>query len=280
MISIVTLTSCDKSEPYETKIPPPLAHFGGPEVQTYAVVSASTAPYRILIGTTDVSDVDRTITFTVTSSTGATAGTHYTLDNTTGSVTIPAGEAAAYVNVQGIFAPYDDTGRKDTLIFRVTEPSVEVAGFQNTLKLFMRGPCFEGDLVLEDLLGTYANTNETLGGSPYGPYTTTVSAVEQTSPTTGTITVTNIFASGWAPIKFNLDWSDPLALVVTTPHQTGIGNAGTLSSSYAGYDVQVTGFASNPGTFSWCDDFITLRMNPGVTGLGYFNVLLEVKLER
>ncbi|MCR6721681.1 MAG: hypothetical protein NVV59_15665 [Chitinophagaceae bacterium] len=275
LVSVVTLTSCDKNKPYKTAVVEPLAHFAGNEVQSYSVVSASTAPYRITIGTTDVSKEDRTVSFTVSSPTGATAGTHYTLSNTTGKVTIPAGEAVAYIDVQGIFAAYETSGRKDTVIFKITEPDVKVAEFQHTLKLFMRGPCFEGDIVLDDLKGDYKNTHEVFGTSTYGPYTTSVSAVSQTSATTGTVTITNIYDYGWNPITFKLDWTNPNNRLVTLDYQSGVGNAGTLNSAYAGNDIQVD-YDGVPGTYSWCDQTIQVRMAVGVVGLGWFgNRLIE-----
>jgi hypothetical protein len=114
-------------------------------------------------------------------------GTHYTL-GTPGSVVIPAGQSTANIAVHGIYSAYT-SGRKDTLIFTLQDPELTPAEFENTVKLVLRGACFEGDVNLDELLGDYNKTNETFGTSPYGPYTTSVSSVNQLTPTSGTIVV-------------------------------------------------------------------------------------------
>jgi hypothetical protein len=126
------------------------------------------------------------------------------------------------------------------------------------------------------------NTRETFGTSAYGPYNTTISAVTLTSPTTGTITVTNIWDNGWGPITFTLDWTNPLATVATVVPQNAIpgSNAGDLSATYAGQTVAVRAFAGQPGTFSACNSVFTLRMQLGVTGVGFFGSLYTVILRR
>jgi hypothetical protein len=263
---------------------PSQAHFVGNRNQSYSITSATPAPYKITVGTTDVSSSDRTVTFKIVSSTGAVAGTHYTLSGVSGStVVIPAGKATADISVQGIFAPYNGTGRKDSLMFVLSSPSIDPAKFSDTVKLLLRGPCFEGDLVLADFLGAYKNTVETFGSNPaYGPYTTTISAVNQLTPTTGTVTVTNIWDNGWSPITFTLDWTNPANRTATVVAQSAIGgsDAGDLSSTYAGQTVAVRPFAGNAGTFSWCGNTLTLRMQLGVTGVGFFGLLYTVNMAR
>ena len=141
--------------------------------------------------------------------------------------------------------------------------------------------CFEGDVDLNALLGDYNKTNETFGITPYGPYTTSISSVNQLTPTSGTIVVENIFDFGWGPITFTLDWSDPNnRTVIVVAQSSGIADAGTLSGAYAGEEVAVRPFAGQPGTFSACKGTLTLKMQLGVAGLGYFGELYTVNMAR
>lgn len=272
-------TGCDKNKPYDTITPPSGIHFTGSVNQVYDVVVNPAPPFNVGIGTTTVEGQDRSVTVNITSTTGATAGTHYSVvgGNT---VTVPAGEVLSNFAIQANYSQYT-SGRIDTLQLTLSSPqNIAVADFLDTITLVLRGPCFEGDLELDDFLGTYANTNEQFGTSAYGPYTTTISAVNATSATTGQITVTNIYDFGWNPIVFNLDWTDPLNLIATLDEQSGIGDAGTINSAYAGLDISVRPSAGNPGTFSWCNNFLTLKMQPGVTGLGWFNLVYTVDMRR
>jgi hypothetical protein len=199
------------------------------------------------------------------------------LDKTT--VTIPAGKAIDSIEVRGVFSQYS-SGRKDSLIFTLKEPSLKAAPYNSTYRLYMRGPCFEGDMVLAELLGSYKNTNELFGTSAYGPYLTTISKVTQISPTKGTIVVTNIWDNGWNPITFTLDWTNPANRTATLVEQAGIGDAGTLNPAYAGQDISVRPFAGQVGTFSYCKGTIQLKMQLGVTGLGFFGQLYTVNMAR
>lgn len=270
----VLFTACKK---YEITIPPTQAHFMNQTGATYFILTPTTT-FKVPVGVTTVSNVDRTVTFSVSSPTGAVAGTHYNLTGNT--VTIKAGQAVDSIEVRGVFSMYA-TGRKDTLVFTINEGGAKASEYNKEYKLLMRGPCFDGDVALSDLLGVYSNTNEIFGNSPYGPYETTISAVSNTSATTGTITVTNIWDNGWNPIVFKLNWSNPSNITVTLDPQTGIGDAGTVSSTYAGRDISVRAHAvGGPGTFSVCSQTLTLRLQIGVTGLGYFSQLYTVTMAR
>lgn len=273
VLSCTFLLLCCKKE--EVTIPEPLAHFTNVAGGTFSVVSTNNL-FKIPVGVTAVSDVDRTVNITVTSPSGAVQGTHYTLSST--SVVIPAGEA---VDSLTIYAAYNQylAGRKDTLIFTITGDGVKPSSYNSTYTLALRGPCFEGDVDLNAFLGDYDKSVEDFGG-PYGPYTTTVTAVNQTSATTGTITVANIFDAGWNPVTFTLNWTDPSNRTVTLVQQSGIGNAGTVSSTYAGQDISVRPFAGQVGTFSACNQTITIKMQIGVTGLGFFGTLYTLNMVR
>jgi hypothetical protein len=238
-----------------------------------------TAPgqvFKIPVGLTTTSTSPRTVTVNVSSPSGAQQGTHYTL--TSNTVTIPANGAVDSIEVRANYAQYQ-SGRKDTLIFSIADAD-KSPNIRSTYRLAVSGPCFEGDVNLDDLLGEYKNTREDFGGA-YGPYTTEVTAVNQTSPTTGTITVENIYDNGWNPITFKLDWTNPNNRTVTLDRQTGIGDAGTVNPAYDGEDIQVRNHSNGQiGTFSICNQTISIRMQVGVVGLGYFGTMYIVNMAR
>ncbi len=287
VVLLAVTAGCDKTNLYDIKIAEPQAHFVGGANQTYSVLVNPAPAYVVRVGTTDVANVDRTITINVASPTGAAAGTQYTLGGVGAgnTVTIKAGKAIDSFTVTANYASYT-AGRKDTLVFTVAEPSVKAAGFLNSVTLALRGPCFEGDITaatLTGLRGNYSNTRETFGaGAPYGPYLTSIPTATSTSLTTATIVVNNIWDNGWGPITFNLDWTDPVNRTATVVAQNAISgsNAGDLSATYAGQTVAVRPFAGQPGTFSACNSTFTLRMQLGVTGVGFFGSLYTVNMAR
>ncbi len=281
MLASVVITGCKKVDVLER--PPLQAHFLFKAGGTYQVLTPTTS-YKLPVGLTTVSDVDRTIELTVTSPTGAVAGTHYSLNKS--SLVIPAGKAVDTVVVQGVFSQYSG-GRKDTLVFTIKE-TADVKGIvTNTqFKLFVRGACLEEDINMAEFIGSYPNTNEDFGGSTYGPYTTTISAARLLTPTTGEITVTNIYDFGWNPIKFILDWTDPNDRKVTLVQQSGIGNAGTLNSSFNGRDISVRPHPTGGnGTFSFCNKTLRLVLQAGITATsgapgGWFNAVYVVNMAK
>ena len=271
---IVVIFACNKNNEYpliSTEVPTFRNQTGG----TFQVLN-DTVTYKVPVGVTSVSNVDRTFNFTVISNTGAVQGTQYTLNKT--SVTVPAGKVLDSIIVKGIAARYT-AGRKDTLKFVFNDKKYSL---NDTFKLFMRGPCFEGDVDLNALRGTYAHTNELFGTSAYGPYTTTISAVTPLTATTGTITVTNIWDNGWGPLTFTLDWTDPNNRTVVPVAQPAIlgSNAGDLSTTYAGQTIAMRAFTGQTGTFSACNNTLTLKMQLGVTNVGFFNTLYTVNMAR
>ena len=152
--------------------------------------------------------------------------------------------------------------------------------FNDTFRLALRGSCFEGDVDLNLLMGDYDNTNETWGTQPYGPYTTSIIAVNPIDATSGEITVSNIFDNGWNPITLLLDWSDPANRTVTLVEQSGIADGGSIDGSFEGLDVSVRPYAGRVGTFSACKETLTLQMQIGITSLGWFPDLYTVKMVR
>jgi hypothetical protein len=272
LISISFIAGCKKDG---IVVPPQISSFIGSS-GNYTIATPTTV-YKIPVGLTSPSDGSRIINVTVTSSTGAVAGTHFNLNKT--SFTLPKGAAQDTLIVSGIQAQYL-SGRKDVLTFTITDESNSISNLPKIFTLNVKGPCFEGDVDLNAFLGDYDNTIEDFGGA-YGPYTTTVTAVNQLTPTTGTISIRNLWDAGWQPITFTLDWTNPANRTVTVISQSsGIADAGTLSGTYAGQQVAVRPFAGQVGTFSACEGTIFLSLQLGVAGLGFFGQHYTVRMER
>lgn len=286
---VMIMTGCDKTKPYTIDVAPAQAHFVGGKTQVYSVVDDPAPSFVLQVGSTDVATVDRLVTYNISSPSGAVLGTQYTVNSGTAgnTVTIPANGALASITVQANYSAYS-SGRKDTLIFTLAQPSMTPATFLDTVRLIIAGPsgCNEANVNLTEVLGVYDNTNELFAGSPYGPYTTTISGFTQLTPTSASIVVTNIWDNGWGPITFILDWSDPLNRTATVVQQDAIpgSNAGDLNAAYAGQTVAVRApsatLSPTPGTYSYCDQTFTLQMQLGVTNLGYFNALYTVNMVR
>jgi hypothetical protein len=274
LIGAMAVVSCEKQE---TEIPPTVAQFtASTNTGSYFIQNSPNSVFKIPVGFTTVSSAPRTINYTVTSPTGARAGVQYNIPSA-GSITIPAGQTVDSIVVNGLFAGYP-AGRKDTLLFKITGGDGAPASWSNSYTLIMQKFC---PVDISTFKGDYKNTRETFGASPYGPYTTTVTTVTPISATKARIAVTNIWDAGWGPIEFELDWTNPENYkVLTIAKSAGIADAGTLDPGYAGEQVAVRPFAGNDGTFSSCDGTITLRMQLGVAGLGYFGELYTVTMAR
>lgn len=262
------ITGCKKAD--SLSVPPEMASFTNLTSGTYMVTSPSVV-YKIPIGLSTVSDQPRTVNISVTSPTGAVEGTHYTLS--TKSLVIPAGKAIDSITVQGVFSQYQ-SGRKDTLVFKLTEPGAKPSDYNSTFTLAMRGPCFEGEITTDyavALPGTYAtletafNANGSTAYANAGPYNTVVKNVTLTSPTTISITVTSIYGIAAWEAKFTLDFTDPANRKVTTTSQR-LGSGAPLG--LAQFDMYVEPPSTiqnlpNYGSFIFCQNMINLKFRLG-----------------
>lgn len=276
-IVVLSIASCKKNNYVidQEFIPPGFSKFLGPNDEGLLDVTASTTTFNIPVSVTDVSTTNRTVNFTVTSISGAQEGVHYTLS----PVVIPAGQTITDLVVTADFSEYA-LGRKDTLLITIANsPDLKIADHNKEFTLFLRGPCNEANIVLDAFAGDYANTNEFWFGA-YGPYDTEVTDLVSTGPTTATATINNIFDFGWNPIVVKLDWTDINNRTITLDEQSGIADGGTISASYAGEDVSVRAFPGENGTFSFCNETMTIKMQVGITGLGWFDPVYTVTLER
>ena len=271
VVLTVFLTGVIGCKKTEITIPPLQGHFTD-TTGSYLVKDDPNTEYKIPVGLTTTVNTETSVTISVSSPSNAQSGIQYTILNPT--VIIPAGKALDYIKVKGIYSGFPlGANRRDTLIFTIS--SGRTGDFNQRYTLIMQGAC---DVKLNNLLGAYPNTNEVFGTTPYGPYITTISAVQSISATSGTITVDNIWDYGWNPITFTLDWSN--GNKITLVEQSGIGDAATFNPPYPGQDVSVRPFAGSNGTFDYCNSKLTLKMQLGVTGLGWFPSLYTVTMQR
>lgn len=281
--TIIVVIGCKKAD--NLAIPPGEAHFTNQSGGSYFITSPGIT-YKIPVGLTSVSTVDRTVSIAITSPTGAVQGTHYTVNKTT--FTIPAGKVIDTIVVTGNFAQYT-TGRKDTLVFTINGTdkgsTVAASSYNGVYKLYMRGPCSENEIsdagALQEFVGAY-NANEIAFGSPYGPYNTTISSVTQTSPTTATAVITNVFDAGWSPMTVTLDWTDMANRKVTFVAQSVGGNAGaSFGAAYNGMPYAIRPASTGQiGTFSFCNKTLSLYGNIGIWGVGYNTQLYTLNMTK
>jgi hypothetical protein len=279
----IAISGCDKTKLYDIKEAESQAHFNGAKTQQYNITTNPPPAYNIVIGTTDVSDQDRVITFNVTSPSGAVAGTEYTLGITGTTVTIPAGQATATIPVTGNFNSFN-AGQKDTLVFTLKEPSVKVAGFLDTVNLVLRGPCFDGVDINDAAnrtatLGDYNNSNDD-GFGPYGPYQTKLKSITLLTATTARAVINNVWDFGFGDINFIIDWTTSSNVTINVEGTVVTGaDAGVLNPAYNGMNLVIRKHPSANGNYSVCTGTHTLRYQLGVYNpatssiLGYFGAI-------
>lgn len=211
----------------------------------YFITNSASSVFKIPVGITNVSSQSRTVNFSVSSPTGAAAGTQYTLAGS--SIVIPANTAVDSISLKGLFAGYPGS-RRDTLVFKITGGDVGVFTGAETYKVVMQKYC---DVTLAGLGGNFTKTYE--NGS-YGPYVSTVTNVTSTGATTATAKLNNIYDSGISGnITFN--WTDPAAFFVTIPSGQ---NTGFTSG---GLPLLLRGTPGKTSTFSSCDNTLTLYLD-------------------
>jgi len=264
--------SCKKDNTINT---PVLSEFASPTaIGKYFIKNDPNSVFKIPVGITTVSDKPRTVTFSVSSPTGAVEGQQYNLGAT--SITIPAGTAVDSIALKGIFAGYP-TGRKDTLIFTITGGDVSTFKGSTTYKVVLQKHC---DVNLNDFIGDFANSYDNQDPDSYGPYTATINQFVSTGPTSGTLYITNFGDAGFGPwtpsdppanpgIAVNLNWTDPSNFTTVVPTQT-------ISEDLFGYG-QATISAVGSGTFSSCENSITISYKVAVAAGSFGSFVTVIK---
>ncbi|GAA4744878.1 hypothetical protein [Flavisolibacter ginsenosidimutans] len=243
--TFLLLASCKKRTEDYFVVPPEQAHFVNSS-GNYYITNSSTSSFKIPIGLTAVNNVDRKVTVSVTSPTGAVAGTQYNLPSTT--ITIPAGKTVDSLTVNGLFAGYAGT-RRDTLVFTITSSDVTTAAFNNVYKLVLQKYC---PVDITSFAGAYNNMNDNDGSPVYKATVAAISAANQTSATTGYIMVSGLWGvPGSGPIRVNLDWTDPGNFKTDIP----TGQPLYVDARYGQAFVRPVG----SGTFSSCNNTFTLK---------------------
>ncbi|MEO7982677.1 MAG: hypothetical protein ABI688_01220 [Bacteroidota bacterium] len=273
---IILAPGCNKNDPYTLITPPEQAHFVNKTVATYYVKNDPNSVYKIPIGLTTTSSSARTVVISVSSSTGAIAGTQYTIPSTT--VTIPANSVVDSLAVKGLFAGYPGN-RIDTLTFTITGGSAAVSEYNSVFKLVLRKYC---DVVSSSLIGSYTNTRDydgTLAGTPSASrYTATLSNWTSTGLTSATVIIKNLAATsdiGFGPFAANepialngvsaiLDWTNPANFSISIPSQP-------YMLTTFGYGPSTI---SGSGTFSSCDQTFTVTTTVRVSA-GAFSAVVS-----
>jgi hypothetical protein len=215
MIASLFSVGCNKHDSYQA--PPIVAHFtnrtGGD------LVVALGTRFAVPVGVTLPSSAARTVSYTITSPTGAVAGTHYNISGTIGSLPLAPNRVVDSLIVTAVASQYAGTSRIDTLVIAIrSNGDFGPADYNATYRLVLKATC---DINPAQLVGAYTRTLEQPGlASQYGPYTTTVSTpTTNANGTSGTIRIANIYDDGWAAVTANINWANPAAPTITIPLQ-------------------------------------------------------------
>lgn len=245
---LLLAAACNKGVNDKTLTPPAFSEFGTNNLLgNYFVTNSPSSVFKIPVGITNTANTDRTIQLTITSPTGAVAGTQYTAPTT---VVIPAGKALDSLEVKGLFAGYP-TGRKDTLRIHITGGDVPVNVYNNTYNLVLQKYC---DVTLDGLAGNYNDTRETnsAGGNPYGPYTVVIKDLQLLTATTAKGLLENLWDDDLDDLEIYFDWADPANFSVSIPLQY------TGQDYDVGQPLMVRTAPGQPNSFSSCDQTISL----------------------
>ncbi|MBO9634257.1 MAG: hypothetical protein J7578_14170 [Chitinophagaceae bacterium] len=205
----------------------------------YFVTDDPKTQFIIPIGVSAIAAQDRTITFSVTSPTGASEGQQYTLGAT--SVKIPAGSTSFDLPLKGIFAGYP-SGRKDTLNFKLTGGDIPVMTSSNSYTVVMQKYC---NVQIADFSGSYLCQdyyNNAPDGDPY-EVELTPGAVGADGKS-GKISISGLW--GYVkPFNVDLNWVNPAAFTTSIAAQPWM-----VHSTYGQSTIKPNG----SGTFSSCDN--------------------------
>ncbi len=249
------ILSCKKNnlsvdvDPLEVPAKSRFAYYDQTAPITRTFYVGATAPdnvFNVPVGVTSVSNVDRTVQLTY-SSTTAVAGTHYTAP---ASVVIPAGQALVNLPITGNFANIP-AGTSHVLKIKISGGDIpSMGGGKDSVMLTLRRYCAPS---LTALAGAYTDTREytAAGAFSYGPYTTQLTNLVMVagSTTQATGKIVNLYDDGWNDINVTLDCADPANFKVTIPLQnTGKSYAGGVPTH-----VRTSTAAAAVNTFSACE---------------------------
>lgn len=229
LITISVFNSCKKHTNAENiVIPPSQVHFMYKKSKRCFVNSANDS-FRIRIGLTDVSNVNRTVTLSASSPT-AKEGVDYMLTKKT--FTIKPGQAIDQFYIKPLNVAAYLAGRRDSITISVVQPGVAASTINGSITVQLREPCVDANFVAGDfdfLLGPYEETQDDGAGAFYK---TEFKSYTLTSPTTATIVINNLW-DAYGDVEFDVDWSSPISGITVMP-KTVVYN---IDLSTLGYNV-------------------------------------------
>lgn len=255
-IATQVIAGCEKSN--QVAIPPEIATFAARSSGSYYVQDDPSSVYKITVGATTKSNQDRTVTFNVSSPSGATEGVQYELASNT--VTIPAGEVTATIDVKGIFSGFPGS-RKDTLVFSLASGHLNPGEFNNTFSLYMQKYCDVDINMFDDVY----DIQDYYQGQPDGDAYQVLVTPGTSSGTTGSVNITGLWAVN-IPVKVDLDWTDPAGFSTSIAEQNFF-----VHPTYGQSKIKGIG----KGTFSSCDNEIVITYEVYVDA-GSFGVYTSV----
>lgn len=250
------LYGCKKQE---VTIPDTLAQFNTKSAtESYFITNSPTTVYKIPVGVTTVSDKDRTISFTITSPTGAAQGAQYSV--TGNSIVMKAGTVTDTIFVKGIFAGFPGS-RRDTLKFEITSGDAKPAVYAKSYSLVLQKFC---SVTFSSFTGAYKSTDfDDAGALASSVADYPISFTPQAD--NKTIRVNNLWE---VPVNVNveLDYSNPANFTTNVPDQNFF-----VHSTYGQVKIRAWG----KGTFSSCDNTFEIRYEPYVPGVGSFGLYVS-----
>lgn len=243
---IVCLIGCDKNRLYPVTVPPSAAEFTtSSNVQTFGVSNVNaTTSYTIPIGLTSKSGAATSVKVSISSPTGAVAGTQYSVSTT--DITIPAGGLIDSSLV--LTAKYDTykDDRIDTLKLTIQNSNSDVVldSVNTHLTIIIRKSC---PLVITDYVGDFIVTADVWADYSVGDI----------------ITLTNVDATHFS-FK-DIHAINPTAISVTVNTTT---NAVTIAKQTIGTVWEYGPAYTSPtmsatGTINSCDKIINLNVTYG-----------------
>ncbi len=258
---LIGMVSCKKNNIVVGKdiTPPPfvkIATWNANDTTGTYIIMPDNKPFKIPIGITNVSNVDRTINLSYSSPT-AVKGQQY---NAPSTIIIKAGEALDSLPITGIFNGYETVTRVDKLTITITggdgvPANPSKVNYVLTMKKYWVAPT--------DVFGGIYNIQDYYGGAPDGdPYQCEISLVSANGPVLN-MQVVGLWGSS-VPLKFTMNWIDLTQGTTVVPQQTW-----DVIGSYGVSTVKTVG----TGTFTVTPEKVSISYNPTVAAGSFGNYI-------
>ncbi len=220
--ALISMASCKKNNIVvgKTLTAPEFVKIGtwkaADTVGTYAVKSTN-EPFKIPIGVTNVSNKDRTVNFTY-SSTTAVQGVDYTAP---ASIVIKAGEALDSLPITGKFSSFGGSVTKShKIVVAISGGDIGLnptkTHYNLTMKMFWQADAnaFSGVYDIQDYSG---------GLPDGGPYQVVIAPVSATGPTS-VISISGIWGFDTPLVMVTLNWNDLNSGTTNVPVQNWVAD--------------------------------------------------------